>query len=246
MNSKAVLIDKDGTLIENRPFDWGGDNLRMLPGSVEGLRLLHIAGYALIVVTNQGGIAHGWFTEEAITNVEITLRIHLAAAGIPLSGFYYCPHHPQGTVPRYRTHCACRKPKLGMLMQAACELRIDLAQSWMMGDILHDVEAGRWAGCQTVLLTNGNETEWEMSAIGGGPFDYGDRPTTGRWIAPAARKGGEGMSQALEQPCSLRLEAWRQARPILCVRLDQLGGVIMTRPPYGPSRNRRQAGLLLF
>jgi D,D-heptose 1,7-bisphosphate phosphatase len=165
MNSKAVFIDKDGPLIENRPFDWGGDNLRMLPGSVEGLRLLHHAGYALIVVTNQDGIAHGCCTEEAITNVEITLRIRLAAAEIPLSGFYYCPHDPQGTVPRYATHCACRKPKPGMLMQAACELRINLAQSWMVGDILHDVEAGRWAGCQTVLLTNGNETEWEMSAM---------------------------------------------------------------------------------
>lgn len=199
MNNKAVFIDMDGTLIENRPFDWGGDNFRMLPGSMEGLRLLHLAGYALVVVTNQGGIAHGWLTEEAITNVEITLRIHLAAAEIPLAGFYYCPHHPQGTVPRYRTHCACRKPKPGLLMQAARELRVDLEQSWMVGDILPDVEAGRWAGCHTVLLTNGNETEWEMTAMRWPDLVADTMLETAHMIMATDRRQARGSRRPLEQ-----------------------------------------------
>ncbi|MCC2642079.1 MAG: D,D-heptose 1,7-bisphosphate phosphatase [Nitrospira sp.] len=199
MNCKAVFVDKDGTLIENRPFDWGGEDMRMLPGSVEGLRLLHLAGYALIVVTNQGGIAHGWFTEEAMTNVEITLRIRLAAAGIPLAGFYYCPHHPQGSVPRYTTHCACRKPKPGLLMQAAREVHVDLEQSWMVGDILHDVEAGRWAGCQTVLLTNGNETEWEMSAMRWPDLLADDVLEAARVIVATDQRQASGSRKPFEQ-----------------------------------------------
>jgi D,D-heptose 1,7-bisphosphate phosphatase len=126
--------------------------------------MLHQAGYLLVVVTNQGGVAQGSITEGNLADIEVALRIRLASANIPLAGFYYCPHHPEGLIPRYSIHCSCRKPQSGLLHQAARELRIDLARSWMIGDILHDVEAGRSAGCRTVLLTNGNETEWDMSA----------------------------------------------------------------------------------
>jgi D-glycero-D-manno-heptose 1,7-bisphosphate phosphatase len=163
MTVRTVFLDKDGTLIENDPFDRTPDHLRFLPGTVEGLKLLHQAGYTLVVITNQSGIAHGWFTRDAITYEEISLRIRLAAFEIPLAGFYVCPHHPEGVIAPYRKDCICRKPKPGLLMQAACELRLDLARSWMIGDILHDVEAGRSAGCRTVLLANGHETEWEMT-----------------------------------------------------------------------------------
>ena len=162
---KAVFLDKDGTLVENRPFEVSAESVCLLPGTIEGLRMLHKAGYLLVVVTNQGGIAQGWLTEDNLADIEVALRIRLASASIPLAGFYYCPHHPQGLIPRHTTSCTCRKPRSGMLQQAARELRIDLARSWMVGDILHDVEAGRSAGCRTILLTNGNETEWDMSAL---------------------------------------------------------------------------------
>jgi D,D-heptose 1,7-bisphosphate phosphatase len=165
MSRKAVLLDKDGTMIENDPFERGASHIRFLPGTIEGLRLLHQAGYALVVVTNQDGIARGWFPEEAVTDEEIGLRVKLATREIPLAGFYYCPHHPEGRIARFAHYCLCRKPKPGLLMQAACDLHIDLERSWMIGDILHDVEAGRWAGCRTILLTNGHETEWEMSPM---------------------------------------------------------------------------------
>jgi D-glycero-D-manno-heptose 1,7-bisphosphate phosphatase len=82
-------------------------------------------------------------------------------AGVTISGFYYCPHHPQGSVAKYAVTCECRKPNPGMLLRAADELQINLSDAWMVGDILNDVEAGNRAGCRTILIDNGNETEWK-------------------------------------------------------------------------------------
>jgi D,D-heptose 1,7-bisphosphate phosphatase len=159
----AVFLDKDGTLIEDVPYNVEPDLIRLTDGAVEGLRLLRAVGYLLIVVSNQSGVARGYFDEAAIAPVEARLRALLDGAGVPLAGFYSCPHHPEGSVERYAVACACRKPAAGLILQAACEHHIDLAQSWMVGDILHDVEAGRRAGCRTVLLDVGNETEWDLS-----------------------------------------------------------------------------------
>lgn len=156
----AVFLDKDGTLIEDVP---GGITLHLLPGVPEGLRLLHLAGFLLVVVTNQGGVAQGRFTEDHVKHMEGGLRLAFTTCQIPLAGFYYCPHHPDGNVKGYGIHCLCRKPKPGLLLRAASDLGIDLERSWMVGDILHDVEAGHWAGCRTVLIDNGNETEWVMN-----------------------------------------------------------------------------------
>ncbi len=82
---------------------------------------------------------------------------------VRLSGFYYCPHHPHGKIPEYAVDCFCRKPRPGLLQKAALEHEIDLASSWLVGDILHDIEAGNRAGCRTVLIDNGNEAEWDLS-----------------------------------------------------------------------------------
>jgi D-glycero-D-manno-heptose 1,7-bisphosphate phosphatase len=101
---------------------------------VSGLRLLHLYGYVLIVVTNQGGIAQGWFTEEVVIEKEVSLRIRLATAEISLAGYYYCPHHPEGTIPRFAHSCLCRKPKPGLLIQAAYDLHIDLECSARLTD----------------------------------------------------------------------------------------------------------------
>jgi D-glycero-D-manno-heptose 1,7-bisphosphate phosphatase len=157
---KAVFLDKDGTLIEDVPYNVDPQRIRLAPGAVEGLTVLHESGYALIVVSNQSGVARGLFPERVLREVEGSLRCQLAAFGVPLAGFYYCPHHPQGTVEGYAIACRCRKPAPGMLRRAAADLGIDLAESWMVGDILDDIEAGRRAGCRTVLINNGNETEW--------------------------------------------------------------------------------------
>ena len=163
VSTRAVFLDKDGTLVEDVPYNADPELMRLAPGALEGVRLLAGAGYRLVVVSNQSGVAHGYFAEEALAGVEARLRELLAEGGVSLAGFYYCPHHPQGSVAGYDVACACRKPRDGLLRTAAREQGIDLTRSWMVGDILHDVEAGRRAGCRTVLIDNGNETEWELS-----------------------------------------------------------------------------------
>jgi D-glycero-D-manno-heptose 1,7-bisphosphate phosphatase len=136
---------------------------RFFPEVFEGLRLLYRAGYALIVVTHQAGVAQGRLGEPEVRQMKLYLQGKLIEADIPLEGFYYCPHHPDGFVKPYAVHCLCRRLQPGLLLQASSELGTDMTQSWMVGDMLHDMEAGRWAGCQTVLLNNGHETEWYLT-----------------------------------------------------------------------------------
>lgn len=164
MPERAVFLDKDGTLVQDVPYNVEPGLIRLMPGVIRSLRILHAAGYRLIVISNQSGVARGYFPEEALAAVEERLRELLAAAGAPMAGFYYCPHHPEGTVPEYAINCSCRKPEPGLLLRAARAHNIDLSRSWFIGDILNDVEAGRRAGCRTMLLDVGNETEWDMSS----------------------------------------------------------------------------------
>lgn len=157
---RAVFLDKDGTLVEDVPYNVDPALIRLLPGAGEALRALQAAEFALVVVTNQSGVARGLFPESALGGVEARLRELLAREGVTLAGFLACPHHPDGSVPEYARECGCRKPGPGLLRRAAEELNLDLSASWMVGDILNDVEAGQRAGCRTVLLDTGGETEW--------------------------------------------------------------------------------------
>ena len=157
---QAVFIDKDGTLIEDVPYNVDPQRIRLMPGAGPALRALKGAGYALFVVSNQPGVALGYFAESALEEVTDELNRLLAESGVTLDGVYYCPHHPAGELPEYRERCLCRKPGPGLLRRAAAEHGIDLAASWLIGDILDDIEAGRRAGCRTLLLDNGHETEW--------------------------------------------------------------------------------------
>ncbi|WP_019140410.1 D-glycero-alpha-D-manno-heptose-1,7-bisphosphate 7-phosphatase [Noviherbaspirillum massiliense] len=162
---RAIFLDKDGTLIEDVPYSVNIDQMRLTWQAGQALQLFQTLGYALFVITNQAGIAKGFFTEEALVPVRQRLDELLAQYGVSLTGFYYCPHSPDGVVPHYAMECDCRKPLPGLLERAAAEHGIDLSQSWMIGDILNDVEAGRRAGCNTVLIDNGNETEWRRSEL---------------------------------------------------------------------------------
>jgi D-glycero-D-manno-heptose 1,7-bisphosphate phosphatase len=164
MSHQAVFLDKDGTLIDDVPYNVDPALIRLAPGAAEGLSVLAAAGFRLIVVTNQSGVARGCFREEALAAVETRLRELLGDLGVNLDGFYYCPHHPAGTVREYAVSCLCRKPAPGLILHASRDLGIDLQRSWLIGDILNDIEAGRRAGCRTILLDNGNETEWVLSA----------------------------------------------------------------------------------
>lgn len=161
--NKAIFIDKDGTLIEDIPYNVDPARIRFADGATDGLRKLKDRGYLLIMVSNQSGIAHGYFAEDALQKLKDELQRILTVSGIPFDAFFFCPHHPDGKVKAYSRICECRKPKPGMLLNAAQRFDIDPAASWMIGDILNDVEAGNQAGCKTILIDNGNETEWVLS-----------------------------------------------------------------------------------
>lgn len=160
---RGVFLDKDGTLVEDVPYNVDPARLCFTPHALEALHLLVQKGHSLIVVSNQPGIARRLFDHTALDRLQAALKSLLLDEGLRLDGFYYCPHAPASD--RLRPACACRKPAPGLLRQAAAAHDIDLARSWMVGDILDDVEAGRRAGCRTILLDVGHETEWEMSPL---------------------------------------------------------------------------------
>jgi len=164
---KAVFLDKDNTIIKDIPYNVDPGLMTLLDNAGEGLRLLKRAGYRLIVVSDQSGVARGYFKEEALGAVKEKLQGLLAPFGAVLDGFYYCPHlpPPQGVVHPYDIKCDCRKPEAGMIFNAAKDLDIDLSRSWMVGDVLKDVEAGNRAGIRTVLVDNGGETEWKWENV---------------------------------------------------------------------------------
>lgn len=163
MSIPAVFLDKDGTLLEDVPYNVEPERMRWTPRAADGLRLLDHAGYRLVVVSNQSGVARGMFPEEALVRVHRQLAEMFQRIGTPLADFYYCPHYPVGKVAPYATTCQCRKPLPGLIVRAAHEHQLDLERSWMIGDILDDVEAGHRAGCRTILLDNGHETLWEIT-----------------------------------------------------------------------------------
>ena len=158
MAVKAVFIDKDGTLVENVPYNVDPLKLVFTPHAVEALKLLTAFDYQLVVVTNQPGVALRYFDQPALDRLHQALRQRLREEGVELAGIYACPHAPYDG-------CMCRKPAPGMLYQAAQALDIDLTRSWMVGDILDDVEAGRRAGCRAALLDVGSETVWRYAAL---------------------------------------------------------------------------------
>jgi len=162
MSKRAVFLDKDGTLTDDIASSTEPRGITLCSGAGAALRLLAGLDYRIFVVSNQDGVAHGHFAEAALEPVRHRLADLLFREHCSLDGFYYCPHHPQGRLQEYALDCLCRKPMPGLLLQAAREHDIDLHGSWMIGGILHDVEAGNRAGCRTVLVDSGNETEWKL------------------------------------------------------------------------------------
>ncbi len=152
MNNKAVFMDRDRTLIEDPGYLNDPNAVKLLPGVELAIKSLKQAGYLIVIATNQSGIARGLITEESLEAIHAELRRQLGEKGAHVDGIYYCPYHPEGTVDAFAMDSELRKPKPGMLLKAASELEIDLAQSWMVGDSAHDVEAGQRAGCRTIRI----------------------------------------------------------------------------------------------
>lgn len=158
----AVFIDRDGTLSEEMGYVNHPKRLRLLPRSAEAVKLLNAAGLRAVVVTNQSGVARGYFSEEVLHAVNAELTAQLKAQGAFLDGLYVCPHHPTAGTSPYRARCDCRKPKPGLLLRAAAELSLDLAASYMVGDKISDVAVGRRAGVTSILVLTGYGLgEWE-------------------------------------------------------------------------------------
>ena len=198
---RAVFLDKDGTLIDNVPYNVDPQRVSLARGAGGALRALKAHGFALVVVSNQPGIALGRFRLPALAAVEGRIQELLAPSSVAIDAFYYCPHLPQAANVRFAVRCLCRKPQPGLLRQAARDWQIDLAQSWLVGDILDDVEAGNRASCRTVLVDTGNETEWRLGSHRQPQHLVGSLRQAAHWILTAAGRAPrdpEGKDDALD------------------------------------------------
>jgi len=152
---KAVFFDRDGTLIEEVGYLDSLDKLRIYPESYAAVRLLNAKKVAVIIVTNQSGIARGLFDEDFVRQTHSSLATQMQRQGAIIDAFYFCPHHPSEGSAKYRQNCNCRKPKAGMLLQAAADLGIELTGSFLIGDTLTDMQAADAAGVGGILVATG-------------------------------------------------------------------------------------------
>jgi D-glycero-D-manno-heptose 1,7-bisphosphate phosphatase len=157
MTRAAAFLDRDGVINLDRGYVHRWEDFEFVPGAVDAMRRLEAAGHALVVVTNQSGIARGLYSEHDVEVLGTALREHLQRVNVHLASIEYCPHLPEGTVARYARHCDCRKPEPGMILRTAQALQLDLARSVMYGDKPSDIEAARRAGVgrRVLLATDG-------------------------------------------------------------------------------------------
>lgn len=148
MTERAVFLDRDGTLNVEKDYVYRYEDWEWIPGSIEGLKKLAELGFHLVVVSNQSGVARGYYTASDVHALHDRLAEDLRGKGVSVAGFYFCPHGPDDV-------CACRKPKPGLLLQAKTDLKLDLSRSYMVGDKMIDVQAGQAAGVQPILVGTG-------------------------------------------------------------------------------------------
>lgn len=153
--NKAVFLDRDGVINVEKGYLHQVADFEFLPGVPQALRLLKEAGFLLIVVTNQSGVARGYYSLEAVDKLHQHLQHELLAHGVAIDGFYICPHHPDHGLGEYTVDCSCRKPLPGMLEQAVSDFSLDPAGSYLVGDKLSDTTAGRAVGCRCFLVRTG-------------------------------------------------------------------------------------------
>lgn len=156
MDNIAVFLDRDGTLIEDVNYLKRVEDIKLIDGTFEAIRKLNQRNIPAILISNQSGVARGYFDEDNVRLINDNLNLMLQKQGIKLDGFYYCPHHPKGTVEGYSMDCNCRKPKPGMIQAAMSDFKgIDIKKSFMIGDKVCDIELARNAGCRGILLKTG-------------------------------------------------------------------------------------------
>jgi len=154
--NKAVFLDRDGVVTKEPPYYAHKINqLELIPNSAEAIRLLNESGFKVIVVSNQAGVARGYYQEKDIQIYNNEMKRQLEEKGARIDAIYYCPHHPEATIEKYKIDCDCRKPKPGMLKRAEKDLNLNLKLSFLIGDKMSDIEAGYRAGCKTILVLTG-------------------------------------------------------------------------------------------
>ena len=156
MTNRAVFIDRDGTMAKDVNYCRRPEDFVLFPNTAKAIKLLNEHGFKVIVVTNQSGIARGYFTEETLAQIHKKMKEELAEGGARVDGIYYCPHHPDD-------NCDCRKPKPKLVLQAAKEHDIDLKRSFVVGDLSMDIELGKGAGCKTILLRDSPQEDTGIS-----------------------------------------------------------------------------------
>lgn len=154
---RAVFLDRDGVITEDPPhYAHLPEQMNLIPGAVEGIRLLNRAQFKVIVVSNQSGVGRGYYTERDVAIFHDLMVKRLGDAGACIDAMYYCPHHPDSQIEIYRKNCNCRKPGNGMLQRAEIERGINLSQSFLIGDKISDIEAGQRSGCVSMLVLTGH------------------------------------------------------------------------------------------
>jgi len=173
VRKRAVFLDRDGTIARDVHYCRRVEDFEILPTVPQAIRQLNECGFEVVVVTNQSGVARGYFTEETLLQIHQHMRQELAEYGARVDAIYYCPHHPDDM-------CDCAKPRPGLLLRAAEELGIDLRRSFMIGDAVRDIEAGKTAGCRTVLIADGLDARRELT----NPPDYvaGSMLEVAQWV----------------------------------------------------------------
>lgn len=158
--NRAVFLDRDGVIIQEPPhYIYRPDQLRLIPRTIEAIKLLNKNKFLVVVISNQAGVAYGYYLEKDVILFNQLMKEELELYDAKIDAIYYCPHHHNGKKKKYRTNCECRKPKPGMLKKAEKELNIDLKKSFMIGDKKSDIDCGNEVGCKTILVLTGHGIE---------------------------------------------------------------------------------------
>jgi D-glycero-D-manno-heptose 1,7-bisphosphate phosphatase len=238
----AVFVDRDRTLIDDPGYISDPDQVRLLDGAAESLRRFRDAGYAVVIVTNQSGVARGLLTEGDLAIVHQRMRDLLRSEGTDVDAIYYCPFldGPEAVRDQYRRDSNLRKPKPGMLLLAAEELGLDLGKSWMIGDSARDVQAGRAAGCRTILISGETEEDGDQADFVAADLHAAtDHVLAGRQSLIPAGSGdvqselnepartGDGRDLADERPAD---------EPVVAAQHEPVGPVSSWRRPAGATQ----------
>ncbi len=191
MKSSAVFLDRDGTLNRDVGFTHRVEDLQLLDQAVAGLQRIAVLGFRLFITTNQSGIARGYFSEADMHAFNRALCKQLRAVGVVIEAIYYCPFHSTGSVEAYRCDSPLRKPRPGMILQAADEHSLDLSASFAIGDKKSDILAGQAAGCRTILVRSGAAGQSEMHVTALPDFVAGDLLEAAEWIARTSMSAGK-------------------------------------------------------